>query len=279
MSNVSVKNYGEKYQKDQVEKHRNRHHNYWKARVGLLNSLIETYYLRRVKKKDKKNIIAVDIGCSIGTMAIELAKSGYKSYGIDFDSEALKIARQLSEEENVSVEFINEDVSNWNRNFPPIDVAVCFDIFEHLHDDEVGSLLQSVKKQLSPNGIIIFHTFPTEYDHIFFDRSYLRLPLIPFKYLSEKIFDRIVRAYAAFIDILLLLIVGYTYKERLEHIKHCNPTSKQRLRKIFERSGYEILCLQSSNLYPLKKNIQKQFSRQDIAHRNLYGAISIKNNY
>lgn len=273
MKEIAKRDYGEKYQKDQIRKHRNRHRNHWKARVDLLYNLIERYYSA---KKDKKDIITVDIGCSIGTMAIELAKSGYNSYGIDFDEEALKIAKQLCEEENVIVELSNEDVANWKQDFPSIDIAVCFDIFEHLHDDEIGSLLQSIKKQLSPEGIIIFHTFPSEFDHIFFDRSYLGFPLIPFKYLPEKIFGRIVKAYSALIDIFLLLTIGYTYKERIEFIEHCNPSSKQRLKKIFERAGYEILCLESSNLYPFKKNIQKQFSKQEITYRNLYGAVSIK---
>lgn len=274
---VTKKEYGEKYQTYQVKKHRNRYNNHWRARIDLLHGLMSQYSLPRIGKKEKREIITVDIGCSIGTMAIELAKSGYHSYGIDFDAEALKIARDLCQEENTNVEFIKGNVADWKQNFPPIDIAVCFDIFEHLHDDEIGSCLQSIKKQLSPAGSVVFHTFPTEYDHIFFDRSYLRFFLIPFNFFPKKIFNRILRAYSALIDILLLLFIGYTYKERIEFIEHCNPTSAERLEKIFKRAGYEILNIKSSNLYPFKKNIQKQFSKQSVTYRNLYGVAIPKN--
>ncbi len=35
----------------------------------------------------------MDVGCSIGTFAIEFAAKGYRSFGIDFDQTALDIAR------------------------------------------------------------------------------------------------------------------------------------------------------------------------------------------
>ena len=191
--------YGNEYQNHQADKYKNRNQNHWKDRINLALNLVEKHDEKSLK--DKKDIVVVDIGCSIGTFAIEFAKLGYQSYGIDFDSSALEIGEKLSKEENVVVTFVNNDISNWSTlALPKIDIAICFDIFEHLHDDELGALLVSLKNQLSKNSKLIFHTYPTEYDHLFYFEGTMarifvpwlrRLPLYLFKNLSEDKFKRL----------------------------------------------------------------------------------------
>jgi len=265
--------YGEECQLRQAEKYRNRKNNHWKFRIELSNDLVARYAVPRLKGKAVSDCIVVDVGCSIGTFAIEFAKLGYRSYGIDFDPEALKIARQLSAEENVSPEFVLGDISDWNHSFPPIDIAICFDIFEHLHDDELGALLTAIRKQLSREGSLVFHTTPTQYDYIFFGKGYryLRFPLLPFKFLSPPRFTKLVKAYSCLIDIALLFIKGSTYRESIKSMGHCNPTTKERLTELLKRAGYDIIYIESSQLYHFKQSIQKQFSNQPVTHRNLYG--------
>lgn len=274
--------YGNEYQTRQVDKFRNRAHNHWKNRINLAFDLVKNHDETKEQGKEKKDVVVVDIGCSIGTFAIEFAKLGYQSYGIDFDSSALAIGEKLSREENINVKFVNSDVSNWgNLSLPKIDIAICFDIFEHLHDDELGALLVSLKNQLSKNGRLIFHTFPTEYDHLFyFERTMAiiftpwlrRLPLELFKNLSKTKFERFVRAYATLFDFLYLFKKGCTHKELIKNNKHCNPLSKRRLEDILIRSGYKILQLETTQLYSFEKKIQKRFSHHPISHRNLFGA-------
>jgi SAM-dependent methyltransferase len=266
--------YGKEYQLGQVEKYRNRRNNHWKFRIELVQRLVEDYALPRLEAKQKKDIVIVDVGCSIGTFAIEFAKMGYCSYGIDFDNSALEIARQLAQEENVSPIFVCNDISDWGSKFQNIDIAICSDIFEHLHDDELGSFLVSIKKQLSKKGILVFHTFPLQYDYIFFSRPYIGYPLIPFSYLSNSKFNIIVKIYSCFVDIGFLLTKGAIYKEIIKRRSHCNPTTTERLTDILQRSGYEIIFMDSSNLYDFyefKKSIQKRLAYQSITHRNLYG--------
>ncbi|MFH0969694.1 MAG: class I SAM-dependent methyltransferase [Patescibacteria group bacterium] len=266
--------YGEKYQNDQINKHRNRYSNHWKHRINLLKYLIKKHYEPRILIKNKEKIVAVDIGCSIGTMAIEASKMGYDSFGIDFDSQAIRIANELAEEEKANVKFIQGDIANWNQKLPAIDIAICFDIFEHLHDDEIGSFLQTIKEQLSEDGSIVFHTFPTEFDHIFYTNIITSIPLMLFFFLPSNIFNRIVKIYSCIIDSLLILVAGKKYKEIIASIEHCNPTTVKRLENIFKRSGYKVLYLDSSNLYPFKKWTQWIFSRHSIADRNIYGVAA-----
>lgn len=264
-------NYGKDYQQDMAEKFRNRNSNHWKLRIELARNLVEKYVLSKYPGRPKKDIVVVDVGCSIGTFAIEFSKQGYRSYGIDFDSAALDIAKQLSDEENVTPGFICGDVSKLDKNFPPIDIAICFDIFEHLHDDELGSLLSSIRSQFSDKGALVFHTYPTQYDYIFYYKRYLSYPVLLFKNLSKSGFNKIVKAYSCLIDVLLLLKTGKTYKEMIRCDSHCNPTTSERLVEILKRSGYEVVFMESSNLYDNQSFIQKCLCKQPIAFRNLYG--------
>ncbi len=269
--------YGKTYQLKQAEKYRNRKSNHWRHRIALAQRLVEHHARPRLRGRSNSDIVIVDVGCSIGTFAIEFAKMGYRSYGIDFDDSALDIARHLAREENVSPEFIGGDISDWSKKFPTIDIAICFDIFEHLHDDELGSFLSGIKRQLSKQGSLVFHTFPAQYSHIFFNnRSYVRYPLLPFRPLRPSKFSVIVKAYSSLLDIWLLLAKGVTYKESIKVSGHCNPTTAERLTDILRRADYEIIFIESSNLYDLKGSIQIQFPNQPIAHGNIYGVVALK---
>lgn len=268
--------YGQDYQINQANKYRNRTNNHWQKRIALAFDLVNKYVVKNLNKSPQESIV-VDVGCSIGTFAIEFAKLGYQSFGVDFDPSALDIARQLSQEENVSPKFICGDISEWSNIFlSQIDIAICFDIFEHLHDDELGSFLQSIKKTLSRNGYLVFHTFPTQYDYIFFSKRYTYWPLIPFKNVRTSRFDKLVKIYSLFLDIYFLIRNGKIHKDIIKNSQHCNPLTKERMEDILLRGGFKIIYLESSQLYPFKKDVQNIFSKQSISYRNLFGVVKVK---
>jgi SAM-dependent methyltransferase len=223
-------------------------------------------------------ITVVDVACSVGLFAIEFAKMGYRSYGVDFDPAAIEIARRLNEEERANAQFLLMDVSDWRLDVP-IDIAVCFDVFEHLHDDELGALLYGLKRHLSPDGCMIFHTLPLEYDYLFWDgdRGIIRFPplLRPFRHWPPERFTRLVRAYAMCRDIRSLCRAGGTpYRESIEMSGHPNPLTPSRLAKIFARAGYEVGFLDTGFLgeSQLDPRDRACFHRQPITHRSLRGA-------
>jgi 2-polyprenyl-3-methyl-5-hydroxy-6-metoxy-1,4-benzoquinol methylase len=263
--------YGEAYQRLQADKYRDRHNNHWKYRIQLAHDLIDNYVLQRFAGRTPEGITVVDVGTSIGTFAIEFAKRGFNSIGLDFDAQALKIATELAREEGVEPTFIQADVADWPRALPQIDIAICFDIFEHLHDDELGAFLTAIRRNLSEHGCLVFHTFPTQYDYLLFYRSFLRIPLYPLALLAPRWFERALRAYAALFDVYLLLVRGVDYRDTIKTWSHCNPTTQSRLADILARAGYEILCLESAQLYPYMPNVVRRFRKQPIANRNLYG--------
>ncbi|MBM3349484.1 MAG: class I SAM-dependent methyltransferase [Betaproteobacteria bacterium] len=264
--------YGEKYQLEQVVKHRSRADNHWRPRIALAHELIDRYVINSLGNPKPEEVETLDVGCSIGTMAIEMALRGFKATGVDFDAAALNIGRDLAVEEGVSVNFVRADIAELEivrTRF--IDIAICFDIFEHLHDDELGAMLQAIRRQLSKRGALIFYTFPLQFDYLFFSRNWLHWPLVPFKWLPSSIFDRIARAYAGLLDLYLLLVTGQSYRDSIKKHSHCNPTTKARLIDILERAGYLIKFIESGNVVNFKPHILQRFNRQPIAHRSLYG--------
>lgn len=268
--------YGNDYQNQQIYKYKNRTKNHWQYRINIFYKLLNKIVLAFFEGRKKSDITVVDIGCSIGTFALESARKGYNTIGIDFDNEAIKIAEKLAKEENLNVRFICGDISddiNFNNK---IDIAICFDIFEHLHDDEIGALLQSVKKRLSENGAILYHTFPTKYDYIFFGNKFVYTLLVPFSLFGRVFFEKITKIYALFIDFLLILFKNKTYKNTIKTEAHCNPLSKKRLAEILNRAGFENKFIEVSQLYDFGKNVQKIFRKHHITYRNLYGVAILK---
>lgn len=245
-------------------------------RVVLANDLVKKHALPRFVDKPADQVTVVDIGCSVGLFAIEFSKQGFRSVGVDFDAAALEIAAKLNEEEGAKAQFYKMDVSDWDLEFP-IDIAICFDIFEHLHDDELGSLLTGIKKKLSQNGCIVFHTLPMEYDYLFWNgaKGRIRFPffLQPFKYFGPIKFYRLVRLYAMLLDGLNIARGRGTHKEDIKLAEHCNPLMPDRLVDIFERAGYRLIFMETGFLgdVQLDPPDRKYFYKHSVTHRSLCG--------
>src|SRR5258706_139225 len=127
--------YGREYQ-DQMERY------YWeskkgdpnnsdRARIALAEMLINRYYA-----PCDTTTVLLDVGCSVGLFATHFSKKGYRSIGVDFDKVAIERAKRICETDGGSAEFFAGDLGDPALDIPPIDIALCFDIFEHLHDDE-----------------------------------------------------------------------------------------------------------------------------------------------
>ncbi len=268
--------YGLEYQRGQAAKYRGRATNHWKTRVELAMRLAEEWSIPRLggrAARDPGSVRVLDVGCSIGTFAIEFARRGFTATGIDLDADALVIARELAAEEGVRAEFLQEDVSAWTGAHGSVDIVVAFDLFEHLHDDELGALLRAIRGALSPEGTLIYHTFPTEFDYIFFSKNRpLWEPLLALAHLPAEEFERRARAYAARLDAEYLESGGVPHREWIEMHQHCNPLTKRRLEGMLRRAGLRSLAIETAQLYPFGLERQAQFAGQPIVDRNLFGA-------
>ena len=272
--------YGDRSQQKMLEKYRNRANNHWKRRIELAQQLVAEHITPRHPNRAPKDIVVVDVGCSIGTFALEFARLGYCCYGVDFDPAAITIGRALAQEENSVVEFLEMDVADWSeRGLPPVDIAICFDIFEHLHDDEIGALLQALKRSMPPEGRMVFSTTPTQYSYLWVGGSFklalLRRATLAFTWLRPSMFRRYVRALAALMDVVYLLQRGGDHRELIKREKHCNPLSRERLEGIFARAGFRFDYVATTNLHPDQNPLYKRLDRHPILHSHIYGVAHV----
>ncbi len=277
--------YGQDYQKAMLE-----YYNKSKSvselnteylRVVLAHELVKNYVSPRLRKTPAETTV-VDIGCSVGLFAIKFSLQGYKTIGIDFDQTALEIAEDLNAKEGAHAKFINSDVSSLDLD-ESMDIALCFDIFEHLHDDELGALLYAIRQKMPKGkGYVVFHTLPMQYDYIFWsnEKGIIQFPwfLRLFRTAPSNRFARIVKLYALFLDFLMILKTGISYKESIKMSDHPNPLTRQRLEDIFARMGYEVIHIETGFLgeSQLDPKDKKYFYEHEITHRSLRGVVMPK---
>ena len=271
-----VEAYGGEYQAQQLAKYRDREHNHWKIRIDLARRLFDEHVPAGACTTASQPMRLIDVGCSIGTFAIEFARQGCEAFGVDYDANAIEAARALAKEEGVSATFSTSDAQDVAQEHGLFDVAVCFDLFEHLFDDQMGALFASLHRALAPGGVILFHTFPTEYEYIFQENGgRLGKGLEPFAHIDDPSFARLTRAYAALHDVWRLFNFGTTHSESIQTWQHCNPTTPGRLSAILQRAGFEILEIEVADLYPFKTEARERHNGQRVAMRNLFGAARL----
>ena len=96
-----------------------------------------------------KNKSVLDVGCGTGNFCSMISKKGTKRVvGIDYASEAIKIAKK--EHKSKNLEFRNIQISQIDEKF---DVIVSIGTLEHM--DNPYEILKVMKKKLNANGKII----------------------------------------------------------------------------------------------------------------------------
>ena len=265
--------YNESYRNSQLSKFRNRNDNHFGKHILLAKRLVAEY------GSDSSSTL-LDLGCSIGTLALEFALEGYKTIGLDFNYKALGQGRELARELGCCPKWVCGDAGSFSLR-EKVDVVVCFDLFEHLSDDVIKRALACVRENLKPNGVFVFHTFPTLYNHVFYEGVLTCLPLIPFRNLSEDRFEALVHGYAHFLDLFYLLRYGRTHKMVIDETVHSNPLSKEALKAFLLEAGFDIAVLETAldSINPLKpyqgRLAKKFFSNQPVAHRSIWGVACI----
>jgi SAM-dependent methyltransferase len=100
---------------------------------------------------------ALDLGCGTGRYSVELAQRGWEVVGLDVVPRAVELARQRSHDAEVTVRFVEGDVTNLERagvgdGFRLFLDAECFN---HLTDDQRRGFARGVDALAGPDAELL----------------------------------------------------------------------------------------------------------------------------
>lgn len=98
-----------------------------------------------------------DLACGTGGTAIEFAKAGYKSSGVDLSPTMIRIAKEKAAKAKLDVRFTRGDMRKF-KLLEPVDLITCeFDALNHVPEkSDLALVSQSVAKALRPGGYFYF---------------------------------------------------------------------------------------------------------------------------
>lgn len=124
------------------------------------------------KKRNVKKVL--DLGCGWGRNLIFLAKHGFKTYGIDFSKEGIKIAKKWLRKKNLRANLKIGSIFKklpYKDNF--FDAIISISALQHSRIKNIRYAIKEIERILKPNGLI-FINFPRRK----FQRSEIKYKII-----------------------------------------------------------------------------------------------------
>jgi len=107
-----------------------------------------------LEKFDFHNKSVLDIGCNSGQYCI-FAKNNKASevYGVDISSKRINQAKILAENENLQINYFNEDIIKFSKNINrKFDYIFCFAVLTEIKD--IITVLEIIKKNMTHHAIL-----------------------------------------------------------------------------------------------------------------------------
>jgi 2-polyprenyl-6-hydroxyphenyl methylase/3-demethylubiquinone-9 3-methyltransferase len=102
-----------------------------------------------------RSLRILDAGCGGGFLSNYLATQGHTVVGLDFASDALKVARL--HDATGRVEFIQGDAYRLPFQDGAFDAICCMDFLEHVEEPELS--IREAARVLVPGGLFVYYTF------------------------------------------------------------------------------------------------------------------------
>lgn len=108
-------------------------------------------FLNPLKTLDRGSNI-LEIGCGRGFTMLTLEKMGFHNIkGIDIDDSQIDFGKKLG----LNVELVEDTVDFLNQCKEQYDAVIAFDVFEHMHKDELVLVLSKIYSLLKKEGVLI----------------------------------------------------------------------------------------------------------------------------
>jgi len=101
----------------------------------------------------------LDLGCGVGTFAVEAARRGAWAVGLDPAAAALEAARAVAGAEGVEgARFVRAEAERIPFAAESFDVVIAADVTEHLDDATLSAALAEVARVLRVGGVLVLYT-------------------------------------------------------------------------------------------------------------------------
>ena len=121
--------------------------------VEAKKHFVEPHILKFADFSNCNNLKVLEVGCGIGTAAVNFIRNGAIYTGIELSDESLKLTKQRLDIYNLSGELYNinaeEDISFIGLN--SFDLIYSFGVIHHSPNPE--KIVENVYKLLKPNGV------------------------------------------------------------------------------------------------------------------------------
>lgn len=107
------------------------------------------------KNQDNSNKRAIDIGCGSGRNLIPLLDCGFQCYGIDYNEECCKVAKELLKDRDNLKEIYHEDLQDMGVEEEFFDVVIIHGVLFLAEYKEMMQNLKKINKFMKKGGKIL----------------------------------------------------------------------------------------------------------------------------
>jgi len=227
----------------------------------------------------------LDLGCAIGSVAIELARLGHETWGLDVLPSMIARGQELVASLGLSgrTHLVAADVRDLPQLFEEgfFDTVVTRDLFEHLDDASLMQTLDGIKRVIRPGGKLIIETSPSRCYYWFEPTRWKLLALlVPMAWLPDRLFS----AYVHGLERWLFDSRRYDHKLFYRHeTGHINCLDYLDLRRLLVKANLDNVQTFAEHTHLGFKDegcvrakwTRWLFGRKSIACRNVYGVATI----
>lgn len=126
------------------------------AILHRLNSLRMRYIKNQIENhfdRAPRGLKVLDIGCGGGLVCEPLARMGTRVTGIDADEQAIEVARDHAQRQELDINYIHGAIESQSGTY---DIVTALEVVEHVADME--SFITSAAQLCRPGGLMIFST-------------------------------------------------------------------------------------------------------------------------
>jgi len=117
-------------------------------------------YVLRIVEDRGETRHALDVGCGVGDLVIEMAERGIRATGIDFARGMIDIAhRRLAKSAVEIADFVAVDYFDWPVKDDKYDVISANGFVEYISFEQRDEFLRDMRKGLRSGGSLISHPY------------------------------------------------------------------------------------------------------------------------